>query len=131
MDAYSATLSVPDECSDAGRAGGCDVSETCAKANPARNGTAKLSGRYIECENMFKSPRKKRCRTNDRRNSAETRQARISEAEGLRLAGDYEKRRTCLSQDGVACFPRGDTAHFTKDCQVYLSKQSEFKVDPQ
>ena len=45
-------------------------------------------------ENRFKGAQKRRNSANEFRNFAETRQARIAEADIANMAGDYEQRRT-------------------------------------
>ena len=96
------------EYSDAERVGDCDFSKTLAKTNLARklkgrNGLAiqrfgKISAKY---DNKFKSLRKERFRTDDRRNFSEKRQAGISETACVRTVGDVEHRRAGLSPGGA------------------------------
>ena len=57
-------------------------------------------------------------------------QAGISTEVGVHSVGDYDQRRPGITHEWkYACFERGDTTHFRKDCPVYLAKIKRFTAN--
>ena len=115
LEAHLANRRMADEYRGAEQASDFDVFKKSAKENLARKPNGR-DGRAIQRfgknlptgEKGFRSSRKKRLRTSDRRNFAVTGQARIAEKEGAHLMGDYAQRMTFLFPDGeIACFDVG------------------------
>ena len=125
---------------DAERAGGFDVFKTFAKTNiyiekwnGERDRTARRLGESLKnSRDKCESSRKKRFRTNERKNFADARQARVAETAWFYMTGDYEHRMDSMSPIGkLACFEFGDTDRVRKDFPVYIAKRSRFRAEPQ
>ena len=97
-----------------------------------RNGRfSTIWGNLEKSKNRFKGPRKKRNRAGERRNFAETWHARVAEAAGFNMVGDYDRRMAGLAPVGkIARFECGDTDRFKKECPVFLEKQKNSKRAP-
>ena len=100
---------------------------------------AKMGGRYVEWGSIYGN-REIHSRVaetaipNERPSKFRAeRQAEIAETSGVYLTGDYERLMPGLSprERVFACCEFGNTSQFRKDCPVYLSNASKYKVDPQ